>query len=297
MEKTSLSDPGPKPVARKPPVIAEYNGLAQPPRVSKLVSKTKTSFEVYPLSIEVDDGPDGHVAGFLHMPAGFIAPAPQHHHRTAAILLSGAGGGVVGPSSIYLSLAAKLAALPTGIPALRLDYRYPARNKYCVDDVRAAISYMQVTYGLDRFVLIGWSFGGAPVFTLGGSDDRIIGCATIASQTADTEGIRRLAPTPVLLMHGTADRTLSPSCSERLYEMYGDKGNRQIHLFNDDDHALSRHAKTAEVMLMDFIVGCAGLHVDDTEMETIANETLVEDGERQELMKEGGDLRAPESIS
>ncbi|KAI1643114.1 uncharacterized protein F4817DRAFT_350975 [Daldinia loculata] len=33
--------------------------------------------------------------------------------------------GVVGPSSIYLSLS-KLVALGSGIPALRLDYRYSA---------------------------------------------------------------------------------------------------------------------------------------------------------------------------
>lgn len=294
IDKTSLSKSGPTSTDSQPPDISQYVGLAQPPRVAKLSQKYTQQVKVQPLSIKVEDGS---VAGFLHMPTDFILPAPEDHHRTAAILLSGAGGGVVGPSSIYLSLAAKLAILGVGIAALRLDYRYPAYNKYCVADVKAAISYLQNTYGVYQFVLVGWSFGGAPVFTVGGSDDRIIGCATVASQTAETDGIRMIAPTPILLLHGTADNTLSPSCSRRLYETYGDRGNRHIYLFEGDNHALSRNAKVAESMLLDFIVGCAGLSINDAEMHEVIDQTLVEDGEREELMKKGGDLRPPESIS
>lgn len=293
--KTSLSKADPKPGSSQPPDITTYIGLEQTPRVTRLATKKTHQVKVEPLSIQVIDAQDGLVPGFLHMPPDFTLPAPHNHHRTAAVLVSGAGGGVVGPSSIYLSLAAKLAAL--GVPALRLDYRYPARNRYCVADVRAAIGYLQDTYGLDRFVLVGWSFGGAPVFTVGGSDDRIVGCATIASQTAETEGIKMIAPTPILLLHGTADSTLRASCSERLHELYGEEGNRRIHLFDGDNHALSQNAKTAESMLLDFIVGCAGLRLDDSEKSAVADRTLVEDGEREELMKRGGDLRPPESLS
>ncbi|OTB10711.1 hypothetical protein K445DRAFT_386474 [Daldinia sp. EC12] len=270
--------------------------VSRPPHASRLPSKTQTQAQVEKLDLQVEDGPDGFVAGFLHMPPDFISPAPETHHRTAAILLPGAGGGVVGPSSIYLSLGAKLAALGPGIPTLRLDYRYPARNRYCVSDVRAALRFLQDMYGLDRFVLVGWSFGGAPVFTVGGSDDRVVGCATVASQTAETDGIRRLAPRPILLLHGTGDTTLSPSCSERLYDMYGNKGSRRIKLFDNDNHALSGHAHTAEAMLLDFIVKCAGLGVNEAEKKAVADRHLVEDSERTELMKKGGDLKPPESL-
>ncbi|KAH6651972.1 Alpha/Beta hydrolase protein [Truncatella angustata] len=292
-ENTSLSKSGSKPTDCQPYAISDYSGLAQPPRVLKL-SSNPTKVEA--LSIKVEDTMDGFVPGFLHMPQDFVPLPPRGHHHTAAILLSGAGGGVAGPSSIYLSLAAKLAALGTSIPTLRLDYRYPARTTYCVDDVKAAIGYLQETYGIHRFVLIGWSFSGAAVFTVGGSDDRIIGCATMASQTAETEPIRSLAPTPVLLLHGTGDSTISSDCSQRLYEMYGSGGNRHIHFFEGDNHALSHNAKAVEGMLLDFIIGCAGLRVDDKERKTILSQTLVEDGEREELMKKGGDLRPPERI-
>ncbi|KAI1371416.1 alpha/beta-hydrolase [Hypoxylon crocopeplum] len=295
--KTSLSVDGPKPSNTIPRAIGDFErGVSRPPHVSRLPSQAKSQTQVEKLSIQVEDGADGFVPGFLHMPPDFTSPAPATHHRTAAILLSGAGGGVVGPSSIYLSLGAKLAALGSGIPALRLDYRYPARNRYCVADVQAAMGYLQDLYGLDRFVLVGWSFGGAPVFTVGGSDERVVACATIASQTAETDGIRRLAPRPVLLLHGTGDTTLSSSCSERLYAVYGSKGARQLELFDHDDHAFSGNARTAEAMLLDFVASCAGLKANESEKRVVADCDLVEDGERTELMKKGGDLRPPESV-
>jgi dienelactone hydrolase len=283
-------------MSSKPYPTRQYEGLAHPPHISRLEHASGRKATVEAINIDVQDGVDGFVPGFLHLPPDFTAPPPaQHHHRTAAILLSGAGGGVTGPSSIYLSLACKLATLGTGIPALRLDYRMPARNKACVKDVKAGMKYLQDMYGLDRFVLVGWSFGGAPVFTVGGEDQRVVGCATVASQTAETEGIRRLAPRPVLLLHGTGDSTLSPWCSQRLYDMYGNKGDRKLELFEDDNHALSRNAGRAEAMLCEFIARCAGLTIDGKERENVVSQELVDDTERIDLMKKGGDLREPES--
>jgi predicted esterase len=121
-------------------------------------------------------------------------------------------------------------------------------------------------YGLDKFVLVGWSFGAAPVFTVEGEDQRAVGCATVASQTAETEEIRRLAPRPVLLLHGAGDSTLSLWCSQRLYDMYGSsKGDRKLELFEGDNHALGRNARKAEAMLCEFIAHYAGLDIDDRE--------------------------------
>lgn len=283
--KTSLSSTSRPSTPSRPARLDDYLGLSHPPRAAK-------SCIVKPLTIKVDDGPDGAVPGFLHLPPTTSATPAS---RTAAILLSGAGGGVVGPSSIYLSLADKLASLEQPVPALRLDYRYPARNKYCVRDVSAAMDELQQSYQINNFVLVGWSFGGAPVFTLGGQDQRVVGCATVASQTAETEGIRSLAPRPLLLLHGTGDRTLSPSCSERLYAMYGSKGDRQIKLFDGDDHALTRHSLEAEQLIGGFILRCAGLEVKE-EAKGVLAEKLVADEDKVELMKKGGDLRRNESV-
>lgn len=295
-DKNSLSTNGPKPVDAHPKSIQDYHGLAQPPHSSRLSSATGKQAKVEPVNIQVEDGHDGFVPGFLHLPPDLVSPAPATQNRTAAILLSGAGGGVTGPSSIYISLACKLATLSTGIPTLRLDYRYPARDRYCASDVRAAMDYLEELYGLNRFVLVGWSFGGAPVFTVGGADQRVVGCATVASQTAGTEGIRQLAPRPVLLLHGTGDRTLSPTCSERLYAMYGSKGSRTLKLFERDDHALTKNARTAEALLCDFIAEMARLRVDESERKAVIDQDLMDDKERTELMRKGGDLQPPENI-
>jgi hypothetical protein len=273
----------------KPAKISDYEMVKKPPHILNFGHQQLR--DVKALTIKVNDAPDGAVPGFLHIPTS--APSKMDF---AAILLSGAGGGVGGPSSMYLSIADKLSSLGTGIPVLRLDYRFPARNKYCVRDVLAAMDYMESTYSTSRFVLVGWSFGGAPVFTVGGMDSRVIGCATVASQTAETEGIRKLAPRPVLLLHGKADRTLSPRCSENLFAMYGPNGNRRMELFDGDDHALTRHAAEAEEILCDFIAGVGGVKISDIDQKEVVKKQLVDDGERVEMMKKGGDLRGEERV-
>lgn len=238
------------------------------------------------LDIPVRDRYGNSVPGFLHLPPGYERVKGT---KTAAILLSGAGGGVAGPSSMYLSIGDKLSSLEPGVPVLRLDYRYPAENKPCVADTQAAMDHLEESYSISRFVLVGWSFGGAPVFTVGGADQRVAGCATVASQTAETDGIEELPPRPVLLLHGTGDRTLSPTCSQRLYDAYGPHGDRELKLFDGDDHALTKNAVKAEELLCSFILKCAGLSVRGPERERIKQQTMSST-ERTEKMKQAGDL-------
>lgn len=293
--KTSLSTS--RPPSTPPASLSSYEnkGLSHPPNLDPLTNAQKQLCKVKPLSIKVNDELYGTVPAFLHIPQNYHREQAEGREKTAAILLSGAGGGVVGPSSIYISMADKLASLNKGIPVMRLDYRYPARNRYCVADVQAAMTYLKTGYGLSRFVLVGWSFGGAPVYTLGGSDERVVGCATVASQTAETDGIQSVAPRPVLLMHGTGDKTLRYTCSQRLYDEYGTKGERELKLFDGDDHALTRNAREAETRLCEFVMKCAGVDIGGAEQDMMRKE-LIGDGDRVGLMKEGGDLRGGEKV-
>jgi len=193
---------------------------------------------------------------------------------------------VLGPSSIYPSIADKLASLPNGIPVLRLDYRYPGMNKYCVADVQAALKYLETRYAISRFVLVGWSFSGAPVFTLGGSDKRVVACAAVASQTAGADGIGRMAPKPVLLIHGTGDRRLRHSCSRQLFELYGRRGERELKLFEGDGHSLRKNAGKVGKMLCAFVMRFAGV-----EERRVVRRKLVRDDDSVYLMKKGGELK------
>ncbi len=287
------------------PVQSPANeGLAHAPGQPSLAQSTGNKCVVKEGSIEVNDRAGGAVRAFLHLPATSHRqsetasdPLRASPSQTAAILVSGAGGGVVGPSSIYLSIADKLASLRNGIPVMRLDYRFPARASYCAADLRAAMSYLSTTYQIEKFVLVGWSFGGAVVFTVGGDDERVSGVATIASQTADAGGIAQMSPRPVLLLHGTGDRTLSPSCSERLSVLYGRGGNCRLELFKGDDHALTKYSSRAEQTLCTFIMWCAGLEVLDEDRRDVVSRNLVSDGDKIRKMEKGGDLRGGENIS
>ncbi|KAL1844781.1 hypothetical protein VTK73DRAFT_1802 [Phialemonium thermophilum] len=62
--RTSLSADGPQPAHVRPKSIHDYDGLSQPPHVSRLKAAARREAQVEPLTIEVEDGPDG----FLHLP-------------------------------------------------------------------------------------------------------------------------------------------------------------------------------------------------------------------------------------
>jgi len=252
--------------------------------------------EVERLHIKVDDGPDGKVTGFLHIPNPY---QPGQHNTTAAVLLSGAGGGVTGPSSMYLGIADKLASLPNeqAMLALRLDYRYPARNKYCVPDVEAAVDYLQRERHVEKVVLVGWSFGSAPVLTFSAQNQRVVGAALVAPQTAETEGVYKMPPRPLLLCHGRSDRTLSFACSKNLEASYNaadeqGKGDVKVRLFDGDDHALTRHAAESERLITGFIMRLANVDLTAGVMK-VAEADLLPKGksEKVDLMKKGGDLK------
>jgi hypothetical protein len=210
-------------------------------------------------------------SAYLHVPQNYNYKAPAHREQAAVILMSGASGGVAGPSGIYLPLADSIASLRRGIPVLRMDYRFPGKTKSCTADVLAAMDYLRRNLSVTRFVLVGWSFGSVPAMSVSGHDDRVIGCAAIASQSADAtilEGVEGVAKKglPLLLLHGTEDRMLKCAGSEKLLRVYqcrvrdgSDMGFLQ--LFEGDDHALTGSRAKAQAMLCAFVLRCAGVEV------------------------------------
>ncbi|KAI0359545.1 alpha/beta-hydrolase [Trametes cingulata] len=263
-----------------------------PPNLGRLATQAAFTRNV---EIKVEDPLDHAAPAILHEPRDYD---PVHAKNGAVILISGAGGGVSGPAGIYPSLAEKLASL-LHVPCVRLDYREPARNKYCTPDVLASMSFLSSRFQSDRFVLVGWSFGGAPCFTVAAREpERVVGVATVASQTAETDGIAKLAPRPVLLLHGTGDTCLSPRCAQNLYRAYGEhpRGQRQIRLFEGDNHGLTKNAVAVEKMIFDFAARCLGLEISPQSEEKAARD-LVGDGDtRVREMAEGRDLEGGEHL-
>lgn len=172
--------------------------------------------------------PRGAVRGVLHAAEGA---------RGAAVLVSGAGGGVEGPSGVYPELAERLRA--DGITVLRLDYRKPNDLPECTHDILAALDALG-RRGVERAVLVGWSFGGAVVISAGAASERVIGVATVASQTYGTESVDELSPEKsLLLIHGTADRTLPAELSRQLYARAGEP--KDLVLYPGSGHGIERH--------------------------------------------------------
>ena len=170
----------------------------------------------------------GAVHGILHQ-AGSA--------QGAMVMFGGAGGGTHGPAGIYEKLARRLQA--EGITALRLEYRHPNYLKECVYDVLAAVEALR-QQGIERVVLLGWSFGGAVAINAGAASDLVVGVATVASQTYGAEGVAELSPRSLLLLHGTADDVLPHRCSVELYASAGEP--KELVLYPGDNHGITRHA-------------------------------------------------------
>jgi len=201
-------------------------------------------------------------------------------------------------AGIYPSLADKF-ALVLSIPCIRLDYREPARKEYCTEDVIAAFNYLREYFSSTKFVVVGWSFGGSPCFAVAAREpERCRGVATVASQTAGTEGIAKLPPRPLLLLHGTEDTCLSPACSETLYREYGTEGQRELRLFEGDDHGLSQNAVEAEKMIFMFAAKCLGFEkiLDENTQEQISQDLAGSKSERVAEMKAGRDFEGGERL-
>lgn len=170
--------------------------------------------------------PRGTVSGVLH-PA---ADAPS-----ATIMVGGSTGGIEGPSGIYEELATRLQE--QGVSALRLEYREPNRLDECVHDVLAAIAALEI----DRIVLVGWSFGGAVVISAGAESERVVGVATVASQTSGAEAVGELSPEKsLLLLHGTEDGVLPDRLSRDLYDRAGEP--KELVLYPGDGHQIEIHS-------------------------------------------------------
>ena len=161
-------------------------------------------------------------------------PIPCLFHRGredggAVIWVGGTDGGFNGPANaIYATLAEDL--LADGIGSLRMSYRVltvPGDLEQCVHDVLAGVSFLD-SEKAGRIALVGHSFGGAVVISAAALSPRVDAVVTLSTQTAGAGLAPRVAPRPLLIVHGEEDRRLSPDCSRYVFELAREPKELQV---------------------------------------------------------------------
>ncbi len=165
-----------------------------------------------------------------------------------AIFVGGTDGGFEGPAnSIYPTLAQDL--LQDGISSLRLDFRLhvaPGDVEQGTYDVLAGVAFLKEKKA-GCLGLVGHSYGGAVVINAAGLSADVDAVVTLATQTAGTSLAPKVAPRPLLLIHGELDRRLSPACSRYVYEQAHEP--KELIVLRGAKHSLRQRRKKLRTLL------------------------------------------------
>ena len=173
------------------------------------------------------------------------APEAQY----GVIWVGGARGGFGRPGhGAYARLADVLRR--DRISSLRLRYRHPNVLPACALDIMAGISYL-THCRVQPVVLVGHSFGGAVVMTAGAMHEHVAGVVALAPQTSGATLAGKLAPRPLLVVHGKADTRLPDSCGVQMYHWAQEP--KQLVLDEGAEHRLDACADALDQLFMQWI--------------------------------------------
>jgi pimeloyl-ACP methyl ester carboxylesterase len=171
----------------------------------------------------------------------------------AVIWIGGFDGGFDGPADgIYATLAEDL--LEDGVGSLRLSYRVlgsPGNVQEAVYDVLAGVSFL-TGEGAGRIGLVGHSFGGAVVISAAALSPEVSAVVTMSTQTAGTALAPRVAPRPLLLIHGEQDRRLPSDCSRYVYRLAGEP--KELVILPGARHSLRQRREELRRLLRRWLV-------------------------------------------
>jgi uncharacterized protein len=192
----------------------------------------------------------------LSVPSARGAVAALYHPATSAaavVCVGGFDGGFDGPADgLFPVLGEDLA--PYGIGVMRVDFRDRRAPGIVTDgalDVNAAIDELR-RRGVERVGLVGHSFGGAVMIHVGARTPEVLTVVTLSTQTAGAMDAPRLAPRPLLLVHGLDDFRLSPDCSRYIYSIAGEP--KRLVLLEGARHSLRQASEEVRRLVREWLV-------------------------------------------
>jgi len=180
-----------------------------------------------------------------------------HHSQGESggvVWVCGALGGFDGPSfGIFSSMADEL--VQEGISSLRLHYRIPGDFDECVLDVLVGVHFLNGLQ-IDRVAVVGHSFGGAVAIMAGVMSPEVKAVVGLSSQTFGAQLVERLAPKPLLLIHGQRDRNLTFRCSQQIYDWA--KEPKELVIYESSGHFLRECHQELHDLLKGWLVDKVG---------------------------------------
>ncbi|HOX41621.1 MAG TPA: alpha/beta hydrolase [bacterium] len=143
---------------------------------------------------------------------------PVLNQETAVIWIGGVGGDWDTPATnLYPEIIQRLQELQ--IASLWLRYQNPGNLETSIFDVLIGIEFLKEE-GIKNIAIVGWSFGGAIAIQAAIASKQIYTVITISTQSQGTLDVAELPQnTPILLIHGANDKTLSPLNSELIFSL------------------------------------------------------------------------------
>ena len=174
--------------------------------------------------------------------------------QKAVIWVGGIGGGWDTPSrALFPQLCQKLVN-NVRVRSLRVRYRYPRDLDESVTDVIAGIKFFQDA-GIRSVGLVGHSFGGAVVIKAAAAVPNTISTVvTLSTQSyGAVESVSQLRQgCSILLIHGTDDDILWPSCSSYVYNNANNP--KQVILYEGAKHGLEEAAEQVHQVVYQWLV-------------------------------------------
>jgi pimeloyl-ACP methyl ester carboxylesterase len=177
--------------------------------------------------------------------------------RVAAVFVGDAAGGWDSPGRgrLFSDLCTDFQNM--GMAALRVRYRHPNDLVECALDLLTGVRFL-ANDGVEIAALVGHSFGGAVVAQVAANADGVRTIVLLSTQSHGVEGIAQVSRgCSSLLVHGTADEILPPSCSRYAYDLAPEP--KRLSLYEGARHGLDEGGERLRREVRDWIAGELGV--------------------------------------